>query len=211
MTTTIPATCDHLLWGAADLDGAVRRLARLTGVRASPDGQQPDLGTHEAVVALGHRRYLEVIAPDPSLRGGALARVLAGLKAPALLMWAVRVDDVDAVATRAEAEGYRAVVTDGTRDRADGSTLRWRSVFVTGHGAGPLVPFFVSWDDGCDPTRGLPDGLTPHALRAETPQPEGLRALLDALDVRLPVRRGPRPRLVAELDTPRGRVELGSP
>ena len=43
---------------------------------------------------------------------------------------------------------------------------------------------------------------------AETPQAEALRAVLNALDVRLSVRQAPASRLVAVLDTPRGRVEL---
>src|SRR5262249_22462981 len=83
----LAATCDHLLWGAADLDVAVAALAERTEVRAAAGGQHPDLGTHNAIAALGRKRFLEVIAPDPTLQPGALARRLAGMKTPSLIMW----------------------------------------------------------------------------------------------------------------------------
>ena len=64
---------------------------------------------------------------------------------------------------------------------------------------------------GSHPADDGPRGLRLQALRAETPQAQALRAVLKALDVRLAVRKAPTARLVAVLDTPRGRVELAGP
>ena len=205
------ATCDHLLWGAADLEVALAALAQRTGVHAIAGGQHPDLGTHNAIATLGRKRFLELIAPDPTLRAGALAGRLAGLKAPSLIMWAARTPSAAATVARAEAEGYQAAVVEGHRARPDGTLVRWTNVFVSGHGAGTLVPFFIEWHSGAHPADDGARGLTLEALRAETPQPAALRAVLRALDVRLAVRKAPSARLVAVLDTPRGRVELVGP
>jgi len=207
----LTATCDHLLWGVGDLGAGIAALAELTDVRAAPSGQHPDLGTHNAIAALGRKRFLEVIAPDPALQPGALAGRLAELKAPTLIMWAARIASAADTAARAEAEGYQAAVIDGHRQRPDGTVVRWTNVFVTGHGGGTLVPFFIEWHDGPHPADDGPKGLHLHALRAESPEAEGLRAVLDALDVRLTVSKGPAARLVAVLDTPRGRIELTGP
>jgi hypothetical protein len=111
----LAATCDHLLWGGADLHVAIAALAERTDVRATPGGQHPDLGTHNALAGLGRRRFLEVIAPDPMLPPGALARQLAGMKIPRLIMWAARTASAADTAARAEAEGYRAAVVEGHR------------------------------------------------------------------------------------------------
>jgi hypothetical protein len=203
--------CDHLLWGGASLETAVEALEELTGVRPAFGGRHPDLGTHNAVAALGPKTFVEVIAPDPAVRPGAVARQLAALKRPRLIMWAARTRSAADVAERAKAEGYQAAVVDGHRVRADGVTLRWTNVFVGGHGAGTLVPFFIEWREGPHPADDAPTGLHLHAFHAESPQPEALRAILQALGVRLPVRKGPHDRLVATLDTPRGRVELSGP
>ncbi|MCW5892280.1 MAG: VOC family protein [bacterium] len=207
----MPATCDHLLWAGPDLGRAVAGMARRTGIRPTFGGHHPDLGTQNAIAALGRRRFLEVIAPDPSLPAGALARRLAALPAPTLLMWAAATPSAAAIAARAEAEGYTSVVVDGHRPRPDGSIVRWTNVFVSGHGAGPLVPFFIEWHDGGHPASDAPSGLRLRSFAAETPQPAALRAVFEALEVRLPVRRGPAARLVALLDTPRGPVELSGP
>lgn len=180
-------------------------------MRAAPGGRHPDLGTRNALARLTPRTYLEVIAPDPTLAAGQFARRLAALARPALAMWAARTTDAAATARRAEAAGYRAVVIDGHRPRPDGEVLRWRSVFVSGHGAGILVPFFIEWTAGEHPARDAPSGLTLRAFRVETPRPASLGAVFDALDVSVPVRPGERDRLVAELDTPEGAVELDGP
>ena len=134
------ATCDHLLWGAANLDVGIAALEERTDVRATAGGQHPDLGTHNAIAALGRKRFLEVIAPDPTLPPGALARRLAAMKSPALIMWAARTSSAVDTAARAEAEGYQVAVVEGHRSRPDGKLARWTNVFVTGHGGGTLVP-----------------------------------------------------------------------
>ena len=208
MDRALAAICDHLLWGAADLDQAIAALAERTAVRATPGGRHPDLGTHNAIAALGRKRFLEIIAPDPTLQPGALARRLASLKMPTLIMWAARTPSAADTVARAEAAGYQAAVIEGHRRRPDGMVVRWTNVFVSGHGAGTLVPFFIEWNGGSHPADDAPKGLQLRALRAETPQAEALRAVLKALDVRLAVRAAPTARLVAVLDTPRGRIEL---
>src|SRR5207245_2152077 len=82
-----------------------------------------------------------------------------------------------------------AAVVEGHRARPDGKLVHWTNVFVSGHGGGTLVPFFVEWHGGSHPADDGPGGLRLQALRAETPQAQALRAVLKALDVRLAVRR----------------------
>jgi len=204
------ARLDHLLWAGPDLDAAVVDLEARSGVRAMPGGSHPELGTRNALARLRDGTFLEVIAPDPSLPQGAFAERLAGLAAPELLMWAARTDDASALVARAHASGYRAVVTEGSRSRPDGRVVRWKHVFVTGHGAGTLVPFFVEWADAGHPSRDAPPGLELVSFRIEVSVPQTLRTVLGALGVTVAVRKGPREQLVAELDTPKGRITLAS-
>jgi hypothetical protein len=207
----VPATLDHLLWASADLDSAVAELYARTGVQAVSGGSHPELGTRNALARLGKRRYLEVLAPDPTLPAGPLALQLGRLSAPVLLMWAARCRDAVATAARAEAAGYRTVVVPGERARPDGRRIRWTNVFVSGHGAGTLVPFFIEWKRGGHPAEDTPAGLVLKAFAIETPRPETLSAVLAALDAKVTVRAGACDRLVAALDSPRGRVELTGP
>jgi hypothetical protein len=207
----VPATLDHLIWAARDLDEAVEQLYERCGVRARPGGQHPELGTHNALVRLGARSYVEVLAPDPTLRAGTLARQLAALPAPTLLMWAARTRNAAATAASARTEGYVSTMIEGRRTGADGRELSWTSVFVSRHGAGTLIPFFIQWNGARHPALDAADGMRLTSFFIETPRPESLRLVLDALDVKVAVRKGLLDRLVARITTPRGTFELASP
>lgn len=207
----MPATLDHLLWGNHDLDAAVEDLHARAGVRAAFGGFHPEIGTQNAIARLGPDIYLELLAPAPSLPAGALARQLAKLRAPTLVMWAARTRDVDAAADRARTAGFGTAIVDGHRARSGGGDVRWRSLFVSGHGAGTLVPFLIEWDDGYHPAEDAPPGLALTSFVIEATEADGLRKILAALDVKASVRKARRDRLRATLETPRGRLVLAGP
>jgi len=125
-------------------------------------------------------------------------------------MWAAHTENADGVVARATEAGYHAVLTESRRTRPDGTVDRWRNVFVNGHGAGALVPFFVEWPPGQHPSRDAPPGLSLVSFRIEAPEAEALKVVLEALDVSVTVRHGAEERLVAELATPKGTLTLGS-
>jgi hypothetical protein len=205
----LAATLDHLLWGNRDLDTAVADLYERSGVQAVFGGHHPELGTQNALARLGDHVFLEVIAPAPALPAGGLARELAKLEAPSLVMWAARTADAHAVVARAKTVGLTATLVEGHRARPGGGLVRWTNVFVSGHGAGTLVPFFVQWDDDYHPTEDATPGLALTSFSIETADPARLRAILSALEVKVSIRKARRDRLRAAIDTPRGPLVLG--
>ena len=207
----MPSTLDHLLWGSRDLDAAVADLFERTGVQALFGGHHPELGTQNALARLDERVFLEVIAPAPALPAGGLARELAKLAEPALVMWAARTPGAAALAARAKAVGLTATMVEGHRARPGGGIVRWTNVFVAGHGAGTLVPFFIEWDGDYHPSEDAPPGLALSGFAIETPDPARLRAIFSALDLKASVRKGKRDRLRATLDTPQGPLVLSGP
>src|SRR5262249_30850731 len=74
---------DHLISRAPDLACAVADVEERFGVRAQAGGRHIGLGTHNALLALGPRTYLEIIAPDPSQ----LCRARSAPIEPAAVGW----------------------------------------------------------------------------------------------------------------------------
>jgi hypothetical protein len=207
----LAATLDHLLWGSRDLDAAVADLYERSGVQAAFGGHHPELGTQNALARLGDHTFLEVLAPTPALPGGGLARELAKMPEPSLVMWAARTEDAHAIVARAKTVGLTPTLVEGHRARPGGGLVRWTNVFVGGHGAGTLVPFFIQWDDGYHPAEDATPGLVLTGFSIDATDPGRLRAVLSALEVKVSVRKARRDRLRAAIDSPRGPIVLTGP
>src|SRR5690349_20067738 len=109
---------DHLIYAAPDLTAAVADLEARFGVRAQAGGRHPGLGTHNALLALGPRTYLEIIAPDPEQPEPSARHpfAVAGLDRGALVSWALTCDDIDQAVSAARSQGYDpGEIADGQR------------------------------------------------------------------------------------------------
>lgn len=58
-------TPDHLVVAATTLADGIEYVADITGVAPQPGGRHVAMGTHNALLRLGERFYLEIIAIDP--------------------------------------------------------------------------------------------------------------------------------------------------
>lgn len=202
---------DHLVYGTADLERTVRDLEARLGVRPVPGGRHPRWGTRNALLGLGERTYLEVVAPDPARERPGLPTLfgLDRLEAPRLVAWAARARDLEARWRRAREGGARlGQIQAGSRETPDGTSLSWRLTDPEVVLADGLVPFLIDWGDTPHPGGAAPRAGTLVELRARHPAPERVRELLGAVGARLDVAPGPEPALVATIRTGEGRIEL---
>lgn len=206
----MPIELDHLIWAVPDLDEGVRDLEVRTGVRAAYGGRHPGVGTHNAILDLGERRYLEVLAPDPTqTRFSSFGALVRDLEEPKLLSWAVRTDDVRAMSDTAKRRGLSpGVVLSLSRRTPAGVTLSWRLMQIEGHGFGPLVPIIIEWRTHEHPSRRSPAGCVLDSLSIRTPGSDSLRSHLGVLGLTLSVEEGDAAALRAELSAPSGPVTL---
>jgi hypothetical protein len=204
---------DHLLLGAPDLDGGIAWLEARIGVKAQLGGSHPGVGTRNALVSLGPRQYLEIIAPDPAQSSFNFDIDLRKLGAPRLVNWAVSTPDVEAATAAARRDGLQVFgPRDGSRRRPDGVTLRWRSGGVVAKLGEPdvnPVPFFIQWaSDSRHPSADAPAGCRLVDFAIAGPDPAKLESVLASLGVDASVTKAAHAGLSATLDTPKGRVML---
>ncbi|MCC7041178.1 MAG: VOC family protein [Burkholderiales bacterium] len=210
-TSAVP---DHLVVAAATLDGGCDWVAERLGARPQPGGRHVAMGTHNALLRLGPRVYLEVIAIDPAAAAPTRARwfdldqatMRAALaEGPRLVHWVARTGNLDDAVARLPALGAITPMQRGV--------FTWRiTIPDDGHlPARGLVPTLIQWFDGQHPADGLPDhGLSLTLLAGEHPEPATVRSALAALglgDV-LKVTYARTARLAAMIRTRRGTVAL---
>ena len=202
---------DHLVYATIDLEKSVSDLAARLGVCPAPGGQHLGRGTHNALLALSDRSYLEIIGPDSTQAKTVSPRwfQIDTLEAPRLVTWAVKDAELNKLRAKAEACGIcLGPIVSGSRQRSDGSCLRWRFTDPTTVVSDGVVPFFIDWGDSPHPAASAPTGPVLESLRAEHPEPTTVMHALSAVGIDLPVVSGPRPALIATLRTERGLVEL---
>jgi hypothetical protein len=209
----VPSLLDHILLGCSDLDGGTSFVERHLGVRAALGGVHPGAGTQNALLSLGERRYLEIIAPDPAQRDANDPRTLSlrKLSEPRLVGWAAHPRDLEQFAAHLRNVGIDFEgPTPGSRKRLDGRVLHWRTLNLKDN-RNNVLPFFIEWSaDSLHPSADAPKGLRLVRLGALAPDPDGLAKFASLLSVNLSISRGDRPMLQAILSGPQGEVTITS-
>ncbi len=145
---------DHILIPTADLSSEVAKFEARYGLVSVEGGRHAGWGTANRIVPLG-QTYLELVAvvdPEEAARS-AFGRWVAAARPGWPLGWAVRTDDLDAVAGR-----LGLSVGSGSRLTAAGELLRWRIAGVEQSTVEPSLPFFMEW---------APETALPGTSRAE--------------------------------------------
>ncbi|MGE0453225.1 MAG: VOC family protein [Vicinamibacteria bacterium] len=204
------AELDHLILGVRELQEGIEKVHAVTGVRAVFGGAHPGRGTHNALLALDRGAYLEILAPDPEQKGTEpWVEGLASLEMPKLVGWAVRTSDIEGVARRL-AKGTLPLngINDGSRERPDGSLLRWRTLGLSQDDTG-LMPFFIQWDPATPhPSADAPAGARLLSFGLHHPEPARVASALQALGLEASVAEAPVAGLSARIAGPDGELPL---
>jgi hypothetical protein len=209
----VPPLLDHILLGCNDLQAGIVYVEQRTGVRAAFGGVHPGRGTQNALLSLGEKHYLEIIAPDPGQPDskGELALTLKKFTGPLLVGWAAHPGELTSFAKKLKDAGIAFEgPTAGSRKRPDGRRLQWQTLSLKDDASG-LLPFFIEWSaDSPHPSVDAPKGCSLLSFEAVTPDPDALARVTRLLSLDLPVAKSEKPQLRVSITGPRGDISLTS-
>jgi hypothetical protein len=208
---------DHMAIVAPSLAVGVDYVRQALGVTPQAGGEHPRMGTHNCLLKLGDRLYLEVIAVNPAAPRPVRARWFE-LDEPdpaqpvRLAAWIARTDDIRRAAAASP-------VPLGEVEAMSRGTMNWL-ITVPKDGKLPLggiAPALIQWPEGIHPAPSLQEsGCSLVRLEGFHPDPATVNSVLASIgfegDFRvsaLPA--GGQPHLVAHIGTPNGLRQLRSP
>lgn len=203
----VPTMLDHILLGCNDLDQGISFVEKATGVRAAFGGVHPGRGTRNALLSLGEKHYLEIIAPDPAQSGAPDRHGLQELTEPRLIGWAAHPGDLDQFAARLRAANIAFDgPTPGSRKRPDGRLLQWKTLNLHDD-LGGLLPFFIEWSTGTThPSADAPSGCELAHFGVAAPNDAEIGHLFAVLGLAIPVAHRETRQLLARISGSNGRM-----
>ncbi len=200
---------DHVLLGVSDLATGIEFIKEITGLTPQPGGIHPHLGTHNALISLGEKKYLEVIAPLPGEKLIRQFEIIRTFSKPNLFTWSAHTDDIDGLCERVNQSGIEhSDIADGSRVTDAGTALRWRTLSLNSVG-GQLVPFFIEWSpDTIHPSVSSPKGCLLKSFKIFDPYPKQVEQILKSVGLSSKVEHGPHASMEITIESPKGVVVM---
>lgn len=210
----MPNEFDHIVVACADLEQGAAWVRSALGVDVVPGGRHAAMGTHNRLLRLGTRAYLEIIAIDPDApppgrpRWFNLDQPVARDRvahAPFVTTWVIRSGAIATVVNRMPVLGEVLSLSRGP--------YRWR-IAVPADGGLPFdgaLPAVIEWDGNAHPADALPDvGCALLGVSVTHPRANELQALLGNLGVEPPIDvKSGRPAIDVRLRCPDGVRTIG--
>lgn len=204
---------DHVVIACRDLEQGSAWLRAKLGVDPEEGGKHAAMGTHNRLLRLGSRQYLELLAVDPDADPPAHPRWFGlddralrerAAREPFPVTWVTSTDDLD--------EAVARVPELGTIQELSRGALRWRFALPEG-GSLPfdgVLPAMIQWPAGVHPCDRLEDrGCELVAVSLQHPAGTDVAMMLQVLEYEAwdTVEVGPR-KLAITVRGPLGEVAL---
>lgn len=208
---------DHLVLVCPDLDAGARRFEALTGVHPRFGGAHAGGRTHNALVRIGTRCYLEILAPTgpPNAEDDLWCRIAHTTHELRVLTYCLRSPrPLSDLAALARDRGWSdAKVAANGRTTPDGVALHWQWLAPKVDGLDLAFPFFIDWLDSPHPAdmlkrAGDSETLALQEFTVTHPEATRLQAILAEIGTPIDTARADSPGFQVLLETPRGRVAL---
>ncbi len=203
---------DHLVYCVLDLNRAIERIFKQTGVEATLGGRHLKHGTKNALIHLGELSYLELLAIDNSnstVKGPRWMGIDL-ISEPKITRWAIHSKDL--LSDRVLLKSYNSNMgnlIDGSRKKQDGSILQWEMLMPLAHPEVEIIPFMIDWSKSdAHPTNGLQQNCRLEELKFYGPNNQKTKDALQAIDNNVQIHEYKDIAIQAIIEGPRGKMKL---
>ena len=202
---------DHLVYAVPDLEKAIINFEKNTGIAPVYGGRHIERGTHNALVRIGKRSYLEFLAIDKS-NTNVKAPYWMGLDHihfPKLTHWAFATTDFEkGLEILSSIDPQLASPIKGRRTLQNGVTLEWKMTSPVPNRHIEVLPFMIDWGQSAHPVESLPNECQLIHFSANHPNPALLSPFFEQIGFRMEIQKWRTITLKAVLQTPKGSIAI---
>ena len=202
---------DHLVYATNNFEESIEWFEKASGIAPVFGGYHKDKGTKNALVKIGRKAYLEIIAVDPQNFQIKENRWMGLdlIEEAKLTRWAIQSDELSKEASALK--NYNKAMGEihaGSRETSSGAQLNWKMILPLAEPEVELAPFVIDWEDSIHPAIDLQEGCDLLTLKFSHPNPEKIHVLFSNMGLHWEVIKSDEVSIHAELETPRGLIRI---
>lgn len=209
---SIVGKIDHLVYCVHNLEDGINFFKDNYGMQAVVGGKHLNEGTKNAIINLGNKCYLEILAIDEENTNHTKDRWMGidQLTTSKTTRWAIKSTNLEVdKQVLLKYNNQLGNIENGLRKRPDNNNLTWKLTKPLSHPEVEVVPFLVDWSDSdSHPTDGLPVFGSLLDIVLGHSNPEKVGACLYGLDVNILVKSSDKSFIKVVIDGPQGLFEI---
>ncbi len=203
---------DHIVLAVPDIEQTIQELSEKLGVLPSIGGKHLTRGTKNALLHLGNKCYLEILAIDhenntfwgPRWMGVDL------ITKPTITRWALQTDRIDTKSKCLTQHNPKlGNIVDGERKTPEGETLRWKMTLPQPEPEVDIIPFYLDWSlSDIHPTDRLEKGCSLQKITFYSPHPDKEKRVLEDLSLNVDIHQAEASKILISVIGKHGIIEL---
>lgn len=203
---------DHLVYCVPNMLDAIEHFKETLGVEATIGGRHLNQGTINALINLGDKCYLEILAIDEENKDIKSPRWM-GLDmatAPKITRWAISSEDVNQDSQVLQQYNPElGNIIDGSRVSPTGAMLKWKMTKPLATPEVEIAPFILDWSESAmHPTDNMVQSCALESVEFFSPENPKLNICLDGIFGNFQLIESKQPKIVATIRGPRGVVTI---
>jgi len=203
---------DHIVYAVPDFNQAINDLEEKLGIRPEPGGRHLLRGTKNALVNLGNRCYLEILARDPE-NDKFMGQRWMGIdliSQPSITRWAINSSSIEKDNTLLQK--YQAdlgQISEGERKTTEGETLKWKMTLPLPAPEIDIIPFLIDWSfSDFHPTQNLKEGCILKDIFLFHPDPDSVQRVFDQMGMDISVQKDIQTAIKIKIESINGTILL---